>query len=352
VCRSPLTSSIHEAYAESTQAGMAAFTKAYRESGIDPPDLEDFAWGDVMGSDEAVARHDAERALEHAIASGRFVPGRRGWRTAAAEVTAAVLDEPDEVGQTRRHAVLTERLDHWLWAAERHSPELHALRARYANLLLHPRPLPADAAERLEPVMWFLDAVEPGAQLTAAGWLPTSLVRAAWERFDWDRDWIGAPPRSESDFGQLFELDRLLQRVRAIHARAKVVRPTAIGARMRQDLEFAWRTVAAGLSEPAWAKAVAEAYALLLMEGERFDEDLEGRVLRIMADMGWRHGDEPPGESAVMSAWYATRRPLRVLAGVEEIGDWRHRRTRLTAFGRATLLEQIRADATEPRSAP
>ena len=350
VCRSPVTASIHEAYAESDETGAKAFAKAYRESGIDPPDLEGFAWGDVMGTDEAVARDDAERALELAIASGRFVPGRRGWKAAAAEVTAAVLDEPDALGQTRRHAVLTERLHHWLLAAEHRSPELHALRARYANRLLHPIPVPADATERLEPVMWFLDSVEPGARLTAAGFLPTLMVRDAWERFDWQRDWIGAPPRSESDFGQLFELRQLLQRVGAIYTRAKVVRPTATGTRMGRDLGFAWRSVATGLSGFAWVKAVAEAHALLLMEGERFDDDLEDRVLRMMAEMGWRHGDQPPDRWALMSAWHATRRPLEALGGIEAMGDWRHRRTLLTDFGRATLLEQIRVTATGPAS--
>ncbi|MFQ5968748.1 MAG: hypothetical protein ACE5MI_14280, partial [Acidimicrobiia bacterium] len=72
VCRSPVTSEIHHAYVESQEKGIKAFQRANRRSGIDPPDLDNFVWGDVMGLEEAVARRAAERALEEAMTVGRF----------------------------------------------------------------------------------------------------------------------------------------------------------------------------------------------------------------------------------------------------------------------------------------
>ena len=121
---------------------------------------------------------------------------------------------------------------------------------------------------------------------------------------------------------------------------------------MRDDPQVAWRKVAAGLSDGEWARAVAEVFTLLLVGGETLDRKLESKARAIVAQAGWRTDGEPPDTDAVASAWWTTRRPLRVLGGLERGGDRRSPTTTLTGFGQATLLEQIRAEATGPRSRP
>lgn len=354
VCRSPVTTEIHDAYVESREKGIKAFQRAYRRSGIDPPDLDDFVWGDVMGVEEAVARRAAERALEEAMTVGRFALGARGWKSVAMEVTAAVLDapHPDLPGQTRRTALLTERLEKWLRRLERRGPQLHALRSRHVNRLLHPIAVPADVVERIEPVSWFLDRVDQGADLTQAGYLPTAMVREGWERFAWELGWTDRPPRTEMEVIRLHELHRLLRRLGAVRRRGRVLGLSPRGRRMRNDPEASWRAVAAGLSDGDWARAVAEVFTLLQLGGDQLDEELEVPAATILGESGWHLDGEPPDTRAVATAWWTTRRPLEALGGVEGGGDWRSRTTRLTDFGEATLLEQIRVEATGPRPGP
>ena len=92
LCRSPQTRVILDAYAASPDAGFEAFKKAFRASGIDPPDLDDFAWGDMMGMEEVEAARLTSRALEDAMDAGRlFGPVRM------------------EDGGTRRHGGVARR---------------------------------------------------------------------------------------------------------------------------------------------------------------------------------------------------------------------------------------------------
>lgn len=352
VFRSPLTAEIHAAYRASDKAGYQAFLKAYKRSGVNPPDLNDFGWSQIMGFEEVAARDAVEHALEEAMASGRFTPGKRGWKTAAAEVTAAVVDapHPDLPGQTRRTAILTERLDNWLRSAERHSPGLYALRSRHVKRLLHPIPAPLGFDERFEPVIWFLDRVDQGAVLTDADYLPTAMVREVSERYGWRMRFPDRPARSESELGELAELHELLRRVGAVRRRGKSLYVSSTGRAMREDPDTLWRTIAAGLSEAGFVRAVAEVYTLLLLDGPQLDDDLKSRALSVLGEYGWRTDGELPTDREVARAWWGTRWPLTVFGGLEHGGDWSSRTTRLTEFGETLLLEQIRVEATGPRS--
>lgn len=352
VFRSAETVEILDAYGRSEQAGFKAFQAAYQRSGIDPPDLDDFGWGEIMGWEEASARHEAERALEEAIVAGDLVPGASGWKSVAQAVTARVLNgrRPDIPVETRRDAILTERLAAWLSAVERRSTGLHALRARYVNRLLHPAPAPEDAPERLKPVAWFLARSQQGVRLTQAGYLPTAMVREGWEQFGWNLGWTDRPPRSESEVVQLHELHHLLRRLGAVRRQGSDLRLTPKGRHMTQDVETAWRTVAAGLSDGGWPRAVAETITLLALDGVSSDRELEARTATMLGEVGWRLDGEPPDSMSVMSAWYVTRRPLAALGGIERAGDWTAPEAHLTGFGEATLVEQIRVAATGPRS--
>ena len=354
VFRSSETTAILAANSQSRSAGRRAFRSALKASGVDPPDLDDFAWGGVMGIEEATARQQAERALEEAMTAGEFEPGKAGWKAVAREVTTRVLDSPhpDLPGNSRRTAILTERLGTWVSSAQGHSPDLHSLRSQFVKQLFEPVPVPEDAAERIAPVTWLLAHALEGVRLTQAGYLPTALVRETCEHFGWDRGWDDRTPRNESESVQLRELHGLVRRLGAVRRRGADLRTTQVGKGMLGDTEVAWRRLAAGLSGGPWPTAVAEAYTLLLLDGVVIDEEIEARATLQMAGMGWRTDGHPPETGFVSSTWFETWRPLAALGGVSRAGDWRLREIVLTPFGRATLLEQVRIHATGPRSTP
>ena len=281
--------------------------------------------------------------------AGRFVPGRSGWRTAAREVTVESLDvaRSELLGQSYRDVILTERLEEWLRRSEG-TKKLHALRSHNANRLLHPIPPPADVVERLEPVAWFLEAVDAGVRLTAAGYLPTAMVREAANHFNWSLGWTDRPPRSQAELEPLMEIDGLLHGIGAVRRRGKELKLTERGRRMLSDEAVAWREVAAGLSEPGWLRAVAEVFSYLLVDGERLETEMEQVAASVLAP-DWRHGEQRPDHHAVRYAWWPTQRTLQVLGGIVVRGSWEARTLRLTDFGEATLFEQIRVTATGPQ---
>ena len=72
ICRSAITEVVNAAYLQSEQVGFRAFRRAMDGSGIEPPDLEDFSWGGLMGIEEASARDRVAGALEAAVASASW----------------------------------------------------------------------------------------------------------------------------------------------------------------------------------------------------------------------------------------------------------------------------------------
>jgi hypothetical protein len=353
VFRSETTARVHAAYARSHEAGVAEFRRAEKASGLDPPDLDDFAWGRYMSPDEAASRLQAARSLEEAIGAGRLTPGGRGWKTEAIAVTAEVLDGPHPTlpGQTRRSAIVTERLHTWIERVERRCPTLYDLRSRHANRLLHPIPAPADLEERMEPITWLLDEIGDGVTLTAAHYLPTALVAEAFERFDWQETWPFRP-RSEVDLVPLHELHDLLRRARTVRRRGRNLHVTSRWQAMRHDTEAVWRAVAAALSGSDWDQAVAEVYTLLLADGVVARVELDALATAALVEYGWRVDGVPPRERDVSYAWWETARPLLALGGFDPEARRSYRTVELSEFGLATLLQHVHAHATGPRSRP
>jgi hypothetical protein len=353
VCRSATTAGVHAAFGRSHKAGLEAFRRAEQQSGLDPPNLDDFQWGQIMGMEESSARSRIARSLEEAIVAGRFTPGRRGWKTEAAAVTAEVLDGPHPTmpGQSHRSAILTERLQNWIHGVEGRSPILHDLRSRHANRLLHPIPPPEDLDDRMVPVARLLDGIGDGVTLTSAGYLPTALVAEAFERFGWAEIWIGNP-RSEADLVPLLEVHELLRRAGAVRRRGRTERLTSRWQAMRHDTEATWRALATVLSGSDWDRAVAEVYTLLLVDGVSAAGALDAGATAALGEYGWSVGGVPPRERDVSYAWWETARPLLALGGFDRESRRSFRNVGLSEFGLATLLEHVRAHATGPRSSP
>jgi hypothetical protein len=354
VLRSPQTAEIVAAHERSHDEGLKAFRKAFAESGIAAPDLEDFEWGDMSAIEEASAHEVVMRSLERAMDDGRMTPGSRGWRTTARAVTTEVLDSahPDIPGQSWRSVILTERAHSWLRMLEGRSQDLHTLLSNTVNRLLSPVPAPPDLGSHLAPVTWFLDYVGTGLKMTGAGYLPTAMVRDGADRFGWDKGWSAGAPQKESDSMELITIHELLLDAGAVQHRKGAVIRTTVGSRMLEDPEYAWRTLTASLTQQEWLASVAQTYTLLLLDGENDAEALWPRARKILVDFGYRSGDELPDQWAVKSAWWHVARPLQLLGGLSETARYPSRTYKLTPFGEATLRERLRLDVTGPLRYP
>ncbi len=357
ICASPITASVHAAYRRGRQQGLAAYRKAQDESGIEPPDLDDFCWGDYMGPEEANARLAVARALEGAIVAGEFAPGDRGWRTRAKGVAARALDasHPELVAQSLRMAIVTERLEWWVEGARRRSPQGSGLRSRHANRLLHPIGTPDGAAEALAPLRWFLDAVgDDGAVLTQAGYLPRAMVVEGARRWGWidaSLEHQGRDPRSESEVFELMSVHDLARDTGVLRHHAKKALLTKRGRSMRTDVGALWRMVAEHFPGPGdWPRTVFELAGLILIGNQDvLVDDLWSDVAAMAAELGWRTDREFPNALAVAVAASEGMRLLDTFGMVERYGDWRNRRVRVTPVGEATLLAYLRSRAAGPR---
>ncbi|CAN5653026.1 hypothetical protein BH24ACT4_BH24ACT4_07130 [soil metagenome] len=362
VCRSDTTAQVHAAYATSDADGIAAMRKAASASGIDPPDLADFVWGDVMAMEESMARSAAGDALERAIATGDLTPGGRGWRGRQQEVTRAALDaeHPDQPGQTWRTAITTERIGAWVDQGERRSPRLGRVRAGVANRLLHPVRPPGDVAERLAPLTWTLDLVGDEQSLTQSGYLNTDFVRRFHVEKPWDdRFPLRTPPRSEADDMTLSRLRGLLESMGAVRKRGRTLKRTKKGGEMAVDPHRAWTAAAGAFGRDPWDRFVVQTSALLLLDagGRASGQTMRVEVATIAAEMGWQTsgddgGHQTPSEYDVAWAFSDTQALLELFGMLAVTGDWADRRLELAPSGEATMAALLRATATAPREHP
>lgn len=360
VCRSEATAVVHAAFERSDAEGFTAMRRAREASGIEPPELADFAWGQVMGIEEAQARAAVENALERARTSGELVVGGRGWRERQRQVTARTLDtdHPAQPGQSWRTAILTERIRAWVDAAGR-SQRLGTLRARIGNRLLHPVPAPPDIAERLAPLTWLLEVFGDEQPLTQAGYLNRAFVMMVHAQRPWDDPFPSRrPPRSETDEIALHRLRDLLTSMRALRKRGRTLRRTRQGAAMAADPALAWAALVEGLGAGPWERFVVESAALILLErgAEVPAAEVHAAIADFAVDLGWRTsgdgGSRPPSERDVAWAFSDARAALDLFEMLDESGDWGDRRYRLTPAGEATVLALLRASAAGPRERP
>ncbi|WP_423919016.1 hypothetical protein [Candidatus Poriferisodalis sp.] len=358
ICQSSETARVHAAFDRSDSEGITALRQAMQRSGIVPPDVADFAWSDVMGAQEAAARSAVEDTLERAISAGEFVVGGRGWRASQAQVVAAGLDADHPVlpGQSWRTAVITERLEQWVAAAQRRSEQLGTARAAVANRLLHSVEPPSGAADALRPAMWLLAQFGEEQALTAAGYLTQSFVRAVQHERPWsysiepDR-----PPRSETDDVVLLELREWLQQAGALRKRKGTLHRTAAGADMAVDHSKAWGRLTRHLVPSGWDGFVCETALLHLVDSadEMLHDALCARVESAAADMGWSatSGGEPHAPSIHDVSWAlgGMFSVWRVCGLVTERDQWPNRRLVLTPTGVTAALTYLRHVGAGPR---
>jgi hypothetical protein len=354
ICRSETTSAVIQAYEISPERGKAACRRAYAASGVEPPDLPDFKWGPVRGVQEMWAWSSAADFLEVAVASGELVPGERGWKTRQQDLVRAHLNtgQPDLLGQTFAHAILTERAE--TWVNIRRSETRRQVVATLANRLLHPAQLPDGTGDPLPRLRPLLEALDDGIRLTARGNLNRRFVQQVADNFGWDFD---RPPQSEDNLYDLLQVRELLQRIGLALRTGEILTLTTKGRRLAADPGRLWRSVSTHLIADSsdFTLYAGELFlALLLMGGSVPYDEILAIVQRAVGEEGFRDSrtGEPPEEHEVTWAIHDTLNLCRALGLLGEIGDWGNRNYDLTEIGTATALEALRSRATGPRTVP
>ena len=357
LCHSPITTKILDAYDRSDTAGRKAFRTALNNSPVDPPDLTDFAWGSIMGLDEASARATVETGLETALDAGRFSPGVGMWRAAKATITAEILDTPQEhhFGQTWRSVIITERLRTWTNVFR--SPTLASLRAAVANQLLHPVAVPDTAALTLEPVLWLCDALSRGgAPLTKTGNLGRAFVHHIATTSGW---WKGSTlPRSEDEFYELHTLHAVARTARLAQHEHDRFMLNIPGISSRANINDTWARVARSVAgSDDFAQTAFETVAGLLLadtQPVRWRDAID-TATDALSEYGWQQSTTGTPSREMVTARAVERAVavgfgrLRLFGTAQFIDEAGHRQIILTDDGRTLLHTFVRERAAGPR---
>lgn len=350
IARAEITRDVLDAYTRSDREGLAAFRRAQEASGIEPPDLEHFAWGAVMGPEESAAMSAVADALERAVAAGEVVPRTRGWRSVQRRVAARALDadHPSIPSQSWRTTVLTERLDHWTSVRV---PELAARRAAVANRLILPIEPSSELTGAVEPLMWFLGRIASGVPATQKGNLGRQVVRDLAAERDWYSFDVHGPPHREEDVWRLHALHALGRASKALRRSGRAIRLTKWGQTMAADATAAWTGLVSALAHEEFASQAIEIVFLWLLDspspvpaGMVYDT-----AARLLSERGWRSGDGLIDARHVESDLWVRRAWLDLLGMVVTEGTSDHRSLALSPAGVSTGLAFLRRIATGPR---
>jgi len=142
-----------------------------------------------------------------------------------------------------------------------------------------------------------------------------------------------------------------------VHSRTKTGEPSVsadavqtIPAERPAEPIFVFGTDLAGRHE--WNQIVVELAGLLLLDGEVAESELWLQVAEMTADLGFRFTDAGGARTPEThdADWAAadTARRMNTFDMIERLGDWPHRRLRLTPIGRTTMLAYLRHRATRP----
>lgn len=151
------------------------------------------------------------------------------------------------------------------------------------------------AAPTLQRLTWLLRRIGPdGIKLTAAGYLPPAVVRAAMVELDLTDEWIGAGNREDLTYPvlELREMTQKLGLARKYRGRLEL---TPQARRLMTDPVALWWHVAGRLplSKPDSSESVAGLVVLVgVAAGRAMEYEHVGAfVAEVLHDVGWRHAD-------------------------------------------------------------
>lgn len=351
LCRAPETHQILDAWQDSDrEPARKMMIKAVTASGVDPPETPLLEWGSVMGVSEHSCSRLVSQALEQAIAAGELVPGARGCKQRAVQITEASLMMPrlDLRGDTMLSAVCRERGERW---AAGHPQARQDLLTSILPLLEGEVAIPAGAADSLTPLRWLLEQIGDGATLTQAGWLPKALVVKANVRFGWF-DMFGFQVRTETDLPELALLNATARRTRLITKRGRKVSLSATGRKALGDPSMLWRIVIADIFSANTFEGEGAALAAATLVNANLPLRRKGVEAKVRVGLEGRWNTSSGEPLGLLSGLQATRdfgRLADAFGWFEKDDDWQNRTWTLTSTGRAALLLGLQLQARSPR---
>ncbi len=357
IARSDKTARILEAWGEGPESGHAEALAARKASGLVAPDLEEFAWGSIMGGEESDALTAVEHALEAELVRSGLRPDGAAWKRRALEVTAEVINRPVEFppGQTRLTMIITDRVESWIGAVR--VPQLQRWRSEVANRLLNPIEPPEGVETMLAPMLWLLGEAAEGANLTQSQYLTPVTVRAAAERFGWwDHD---RAPRSESEVHQLLHLREAATRLRLTRRTGRTLKLTKLGASSLADPVSLWRLVVPSLrGGDEFEAMMAELVGMRMVEGDAVGDALAEELMPVVNQLGWRTDEGSLDQHEVGLSIWDRWHWWRVIGVMKyQMGRWAKDpfrrveppRAYLTEAGAVTVLAYLRLRAIAPQ---
>jgi len=364
LCTSAATDELLIAWEHDEPAAWRRFRQLLDGSGIEPPDTDLLAWGQVMGFEEARARELVATALEEAIEDGRLTLGASAFKRRQAQLVGVALRERADAGDalTVLELVHRERLERWLQRGHtRGSAERRSALEPIAAIVAAAPPCiePTAARAAVAPARWLLERARDGVALTQTGALNRALVREAVERWpDWWPSELFGPPNRERDVALLHELHGLLRRLRLLRRSGRQIVITTRGRKLHGDPSALLSTLAVELlAGESFAAACVELAGALILGGATvgYSEELATRVHPAIVAEGWRSAGEHPSQRDVAREIANLLRPAEAV-GLVASPPGSTRRTRdnlvLTTAGRAALTIGLRARALQPSSGP
>lgn len=283
LCRDRRTHEILAAWHRDEDEGVAAAGAAIEASGVVPPDTPTVEFGSVMGPDELRVYLELAGTIEEGILEGRLNPDAPGFDRERVEAAEAFWRTSDHLSRLR-----VDRAASWAMGFRADRGWLDAV----LPVLERAWALPENVELSLLPARALMEAVGDGVSLTAAGYLPTSVVLELNDRFGW-YDFMGRKPRSESDVSQLMFAREHLTRQRLLATRRGELRVTALGRSCLADQNLFWSRVTD--LQPRFdaftSEVVAVSAALLMRTPDVGREDLAAEVAAMIRHRWRGEGD-------------------------------------------------------------
>lgn len=368
------TPAVLAGWARSPLEGAAAYTRAMRATGMQPPDTPTLAWGRFMGSDEAEVRDAVERMLESALDAGAFTPGEDDWHHTQRKLVETWLRTPSTLfsGRTPADMVHAERAARWAdsgtaarctilhavlpWLStpsEQVAGPISTSTTDTSTTSTSPTPTDPGHSTTVEPLRFLLDAIDQGITLTATGQLPPAWLQDTAARFGW-----GMPAfkiRKEGDVVEIAELRDLATRARLILFRRRKGRLvlTDAGYAALGDLDQLWNIATASWFDlDDFAADIAEVAAAVLFDRPAttgaLTEVAHDAVASLFLDQDGTH----PGSNDVRTALWDWLRPGHALGWLCHPEGTAKPLHQLTATGRAAALDGLRHRSHAPAPDP
>ncbi|SDH67256.1 hypothetical protein SAMN05192558_113193 [Actinokineospora alba] len=344
LCRDETTHAILDA-ARDDDRYRGLVERAWRSSGVYPPDPPTLTWSDHAGDVEQALRAAAGRMLEEAIDAGTL----RADATddpERVELVLRLLMSPDTSGEdTWFGKLLDERLDSWILG--RGSQTRREVLVRLRPEVRRP---PEAAGYDLPALETLLDACRgKGARLTERGYLPTALVAELAAVMPTCRE-TPASGRGESAWPPIRLLRELATDFGLVERAGPRLLLTDRGDTVVDDpdaLLMAVGETIVATDRPAMAVIQEVALGALLLEDRMAPDRIFAKIAHVFAEDSWTDpAGLPLGEAHAREAGSRFLRTLRTLDALD--ADWNARRVGLTDAGTSIARWALRTQVLFP----